>query len=238
MNPIPSFILTELEKIKGAEAILLTGSRALGKETKNSDWDFMIILKEGSPRWRKTWKMKDTWIELMCNDRKQIEKEFKEDLEEGRGVTTYMFATGMIVKDNSTKVLQALTLHAKENWTKGPTKLKQDKINWIDYDISTYLQDIEDCLHENNPALLMINHAVNEFVNYYFRLGNIWLTRPKERMNDLKKRAPHLYKCILKINTTNNWKAKAKLAIALGVFVGKKYKLKLSGELEVPPSKE
>ncbi len=235
---IPDFILKELKKIKTAEAILLTGSRAIGKESKNSDWDFMVILKDNSPRWRKTFKVRNTWIELLYNNSKQIEKEFNEDLEEGRGVTTYMFATGKILFDNKDKTLKKLIEKAKTNWNRNPTKLSKEKINWISYDISTYIQDIEDCSHENKEAPLLINHAVNEFVNYYYRLGNIWLPRPKDRFQDIKKVAPKLFHFIMKIEHTDNWQNKANIAISIGKLIGKQYKLNLNGELIVHPKKE
>jgi len=235
---IPNFILKELKKIKISEAILLTGSRAIGKESKNSDWDFMIILKDNSPRWRKTYKVKDTWIELLFNDRKQIENEFKTDLDVGRGTTTCMFATGKIIFDNKNKILKKLTTKAKKNWGIKPKKLSREKIDWISYDISTYIQDIEDCLNENQKAPLLINHAVNEFVNYYYRLGRIWLPRPKDRFQDIKKVAPKLYQLIVKIEQKNDWRKKANIALSMGKIVAKQYSLNLNGELVVLPKKK
>lgn len=234
MKPIiPLDIITQLKKIKNCEAILLMGSRAQGKENKNSDWDFYIILKDGSKSWRKTWKYKNTWIEIFCVDKKGMKKEFNQDLIEGRGVVTYMLATGYIVLDTSAKTLRNLTTIAKKNWKKGPNKLTPSELNWINYDISTYVQDIDDCLHANNPAHIVFNQAYNEFIRYYYRLSNMWLPRPKQRLNDLKSDHRRIYKFIEAINKQNNWKNKAKLLLKLGNFVGKKYKLSLSGELQV-----
>ena len=228
---VPDFIMNELGKIKGAQAILLTGSRALGKEAKNSDWDFMVILKDGLPRWRKTYKIRGTWIELLCNDRKQIEQDFAEDLEIGRGVTTYMFATGKIVFDDKRKILKKLTSKAKKNWAKRPKPLTKEKLDWINYDISTYVQDIEDCLHQGKEAPLLINYAVNEYVRHYYRLGNMWLSRPKERLDDIKNKAPKLFTLIRRFERAKDWRAKARIAIAMGRAVGRKYRLSLDGEL-------
>ncbi len=233
---IPDFISKEITKIRRAEAILLTGSRVLGKAGENADWDFFIILKNGTPRWRKTWKVKNTWIEIFCNDKKQILKEFREDLEEGKGVTTYMFATGIVISDHK-NVLHNLVRIAKKNWERGPNKLKLIKKTWIDLDISTYLQDIEDCIYDDNPAHLIFNHAANEFVNYDYRLRNIWMPRPKDRLEDMKKRSPAIYKLIQEINSTQNWKLKARKVIELGELIGSRNNLKLTGEAYIPAKK-
>lgn len=237
MIAIPDYILKELGKHKEAEAVLLSGSRALGKESKNSDWDFYLILNENKPRWRKTYQVGNTWIELLCNDKNQIEKEFKEDLEEGRGVTTFMFATGIIVKDSKNKVLKKLVNKARSNWAKGPNILSKNRVNFIDYDISTYLQDLEDCIYSKNIAPIFSSQALSEFVKYYYRLGGIWMPRAKDRFPDLKKREPKLYNLITKIERQNDWFSKAKILIELVKFIGKKYKLTLSGNLYIPPNK-
>ncbi len=232
---IPAAILEELEHIKNAEGILLTGSRAIGKATKNSDWDFFVMLKDGMPRWRKTYKIDGTWIELLCNDEKQIKKEFAEDKKEGRGVTTYMFATGYILRDNPSGVLKRLTKMAKKNWDKRPTRLSKQDVSFINYDISTYIQDIKDCIHDNNPALLLINYAVNEFVNYHFKLNGEWLPRPKDRLDVFAKESKEAFKIVLNVNQSHDWKTKAKLAIKLGTMVGKKFNLNLDGQLYILP---
>ncbi len=232
---IPASIQKEFQKLNGCQAVLLTGSRAIGKAGKNADWDFFVILKDGMPRWRKTWKVGGQWLEIFCNDKKQIEKELKEDLKEGRGVTTFMFASGVIIQDSKSKILEKLVRRATANWEKGPTPLSRQEIAWKDYDMATYLQDIEDCLEDGNPALLLTNYAVNEFVNDYYRLNNTWLPRPKDRLNDLAIRDKHLFQMVSKFNTAVAWKNKAALAIDIGKYVGTSTHLKLDGNLHIPP---
>ena len=171
---IPSEIISQLKKIKNCQAILLAGSRVIDRENKNSDWDFYIILKDKSLRWRKTWKYKNTWIEIFCNDTKQIKDEVIEDLKEGRGVTTSMFATGHILLDTPNHKIQKLVTTAKKNWKKGPQKLSMQEKNWLNYDISEYIQDIEDCLLNNNPAHMIFNQAYKEMIRKKYRLYKIW----------------------------------------------------------------
>lgn len=238
MKPfIPSDIIDQLKKIKNCQAILLMGSRAIGKETENSDWDFYIILKDGSKSWRKAWKYKNTWIEIFCVDSKTMKSDFAKDLIEGRGLVTYMLATGYIVLDSPRKTLINLTKIAKKNWNKGPNKLTQSELNWINFDISTYLQNIEDCISKNNPAHTVFNQAYNDFIRYYYRLNNVWIPRPKKCLYDLKVNHKKMYQYIEAINKQNNWKNKAKLLLKLGKFIGKKFKLSLTGELEVRHTK-
>ena len=234
---IPSGIISQLKKIKNCQAILLAGSRVIDRENKNSDWDFYIILKDKSLRWRKTWKYKNTWIEIFCNDRKQIKDEFREDLKEGRGVTTSMFATGHILLDTPDYTIQKLVATAKKNWKKGPQELSMEEKNWLNYDLSGYIQDIEDCLLNNNPAPTIFNQAYNEMIRYYYRLSNIWLPRPKDRLNDLKTNHRDIFAIATLIDKQSVWKKKALLLLRLGNYIGRKFDLSLNGELLVKPKK-
>ncbi|OGC82079.1 MAG: hypothetical protein A2V81_02920 [Candidatus Abawacabacteria bacterium RBG_16_42_10] len=234
---IPTSILNNLQAIKNNEGILLTGSRVLGKHSKNADWDFHVLLKKGKPRWRKSWKVDDHLLEIFCNDVVAIKKEFKSDASGGRGVMVFMFASGQIIKDNKQKDLQRLQSLAKRLWKKGPNKLSKNDINFISYDIAMYIHDLEDCLHDNNAALLLINHAINEFVRYYYRLSNTWLPRPKDRLQDFLRRSPEMFKIVNEVNDTNSWEEKIHLALRLGHILGKKFKLILDGSLYIPPAK-
>jgi len=235
---IPQSILNELAKIKNTQAILLTGSRMLGRTSLNSDWDFFLILKDGSSRWRKTWKIGDTWIEVLANNQNQINKEFGIDQKDGRGATTHAFAIGQIVRDNKANVLKKLTSKAKDIWKRGPEELSKEKINFINYNISTYIQDLEDCLHDNNPALLLINQAVDEFVRHYFRIKRIWLVRSKDRSKKFSQQAPGFYSIVLQINRSSDWRRKAKLTIQLGKAIGRRFKLPLDGQVHTPPQQD
>ncbi len=233
---IPSAIWEKLQTIKGAEGYLLSGSRVLNQTATNSDWDFFVLLKDGLPRWRRTWKIENTWLEVFCNDRKQIVKKFREEPKDGRGITTFMFVSGQIIKDKNGK-LKKLVTEAKKVWRRGPAMGKHQK-QWTDYNLATYIQDIEDCLETNNDALLFFNQALNEIVRYQYHLHKVWLPRNKDRMNDLKKRWPKLHKLIIKFNSASHWKAKAKITIRVAKLVATGAKLKLNGEEYTPPEKK
>jgi len=238
MIDIPIEILEELKTIKNVEGILFTGSRAIGKAGKNSDWDFHILLADGAPRWRRTKKVGDTWIELFCNDRKQIETYFEEDLKEGtRAVTVFMFATGFVVHDNARNDLIKLVRHAKRIWEKGPKKLTKEDVGFINYDISGYLQDIEDGLVSHDPSPLICNYAVNEFVSYAFRLRGVWTPRPKDRLMELKKLDPEFYQTVERYLNEPDWERKARIATELGLSLGKRFHLPLNGELFLAPGR-
>lgn len=234
---IPVSILKTLRAIKKVEGFLLTGSRVLGKHSKNADWDFHVILKKGTPRWRKTWKVDNHLLEIFCNDVNEIKKDFESDQKGGRGVNIFMFTTGQIIVDNKKNDLQRLQSQAKRLWEKGPNRLSKNDISFIGYDIAMYIHDLEDLLHDKNPALLLVNYAVNEFVRYYYRLSHIWLPRPNDRLQDLSKRSPKTFKMVDKINLENKWEEKVRLAIRLGKMLGENFKLTLDGSLYIPPAK-
>lgn len=132
--------------------------------------------------------------------------------------------------------MRDLIRKAKINWKKGPRIDKIEK-EWADYYIGDDIQDIEDCIYSDNPAYLIFSGALNEFIYYYFRLGNIWFPRPKDRLVELKKRAPRLYKLVKEINMATDWKLKAKKTIEVGRLIGAKYNLKLTGEINITPNK-
>ena len=109
--------------------------------------------------------------------------------------------------------------------------------NWLNYDISEYIQDIEDCLLNNNPAHMIFNQAYNEMIRYYYRLSNIWLPRPKDRLNDLKANHSDIFAIATLIDKQSAWKRKALLLLRLGNYIGRKFHLSLNGELLVRPKK-
>lgn len=234
---IPEQILNELERIKNAEGYMLTGSRVLGKISKNSDWDFFVLLKKGVARWRKTWLVDNEWLEVFCNNEVQIKKYFKEDLKGGRGVNIFMFVTGKIVKDSPKRTMLHLIMRARHLWQMGPNRLTKKDRQMIDYNIATAIQDVEDLLHDNSGDMFLINQTVNDFIKHYYRLKNIWLPRHKEILHDFSKREKELTKLIDRINRANNWKEKSYLAIQLGQRIGKKFGLSLDGCLYLPPEK-
>lgn len=232
---IPKQIIAKLNAIQGAQAILLTGSRSVGKPNKNSDWDFCVILKKKDKRWRKTIKIGNTWLELFCNNPDDIKKELEEDLKEGRGVTTTIFATGIIIKDTPKKILRSLTEQAKKNFLRGPHPLSNEDTRWISYSISCYVQDIDDCLQADNDPGLLINQATNEIIRYYYQLQRVWLPRIKDRLIDIKKRDKALFKLVHGALNTKSWKQRAESTRRLGQYVGRKFKLNLDGQLYIPP---
>jgi hypothetical protein len=235
---IPPKIIKDINKLKKVRGVLLTGSRVLGKASQNADWDFFILLIDGAPRWRRTWKVGDTWLEVFANDQAQIKKYFKENIKNGRGIDIMMFATGQIVRDDNKQVVARLVKQAKQLWQKGPAVVSQKERRWIDYNVATYIQDLEDIILDDNEAILLINHVVEEMVNYYYRLERLWLPRPKDRLADFKRREPKLYGFIKKIQTVSDWKQNAREAIKLATALGKKFRLKMDGQIYIPPEKK
>lgn len=235
---IPEKIIKELKHIRNAEGYLLAGSRVLGKASKNSDWDFFVLLKNGMPPWRKTWLVNNDWLEVLCGDESQVKEEYFEGgLKEGRGANLMMFATGEIIKDNKKGTLRKLQTQAKKFWKRGPAKLSRQNRQLIDYRIATAIQDVEDLLHDNKPEILLINNTVNDCVKYYYRLKGVWLPRWKERFHDFARREKKMAKLVKQINEADNWQKKARTTIQLGKQIGKRFKLSLDGCIHLPPAK-
>jgi hypothetical protein len=227
---VPQEISEALALLKHVRAILLTGSRSVGMVTSNSDWDFVVLLADGKPPWRKTWKVADTWLEIFCQDEPQIRSYFQHDLKEGKGIVISMFATGQIVHDSADGVLQRLTRRAKQLWKKGPQPLAAADRDRIDYTLTTSIQDIEDCLQLGSRADLIINQALGELVQCYYLLQRAWLPRPKDRLTDLQWAAPEYWAIVDRIGRESDWRERAWLAIRFGRKLAEQYGLPLSGE--------
>ena len=228
---IPKFIISELKKIKDARGIVLVGSRSLGKESVNSDWDFYVLLENGKGNWRKTLKVKNALVEVFASDETQIEKNFVTGQEIGRGVDIHMFANAKIVVDNSKGTLKKIINKAKKLLKEGPNKLLEKHIEWAQYTIADKIDDLKDCIQDNNPQTLFINSVPEEFVNWHYQLNRKWIPRKKDKLDDIKKHHKDIYNYIQKINDSSDWKNKAKFTIELGNAIGKKFHLNLDGTL-------
>lgn len=235
---IPHSILSELKKIKGSVGYLLTGSRVLGKISKNSDWDVFVILQNDQKPWRKTYKVENEWLELICNTVDHVKSEFKENRSSGRGVTTYMFKTGQIIRDDKFHTLTNLIEEARKIWNKGPRHCTKKELNWIGYDIATYIQDLEDCILDDIESTLIANYALNEFVMYFYRLANVWQPRAKDVLNDFLKRDQLLASLLDKINHTFDWKLKSEMVIKFGQRLSDYFSLNTKGDLYIAPVKK
>jgi len=220
-----------LQNIKEAQGILFTGSRATGMFSLNSDWDFIILLSDGQKGYRKTWEIDGELVEIFCHPKQELDEFLRTDPLVRIGATTNMLASGIILKDNPKRDFAMIVKRAKNIWKKGPQPVGKIERQWIGYDISTYLEDVEDCVADNNPAYLLFSQAVSEMVRYFYALSRIWLPLPKKRLNDLKKRIPALYALVIKFHTSSEWKQKAEIITNLGVMLAKHFKLNIDGKL-------
>lgn len=235
---LPMEIEQELMRLSSVEGLLLTGSQVLGKAGKNADWDIQVVLSDGQLAWRKTYLVGSEWLELICHDRAQILKRFEEEMRQGaEAPTIFMFASGQVLRDNAAHDLQKLVKRARQLWERGPGKPSKQRMSELNYAIATYLQDIEDCLEENNPAVLLIHYALNSFVRYRFELDAAWIPRAKDRMHELKKRDRRFGMLVEACSLESDWRRKAELAIDIGKDLGKRFQLSLDGSLWIPPKK-
>ena len=227
---VPNNIIKSLQNIKGIQGILFTGSRTTKTFSLNSDWDFIILLSDNQKGYRKTYKIDKELVEIFCHPKKELIEFFKIDPVNRIGATTHMLSSGIILKDDK-KILASIIKQAKNIWEKGPRSIEKSEFQWVGYDISTYIQDVEDCLKNNNPAFLLFYQAINEMVKYYYALSGVWLPLPKKRLDDLKKRKPDIYKIVIKFSKTSNWQQKAKIIINFGKLLSKHFNLNINGEL-------
>lgn len=100
----------------------------------------------------------------------------------------------------------------------------------------TLVQDIEDCLQTKEPADLLVNQALGEFVQCYYRLTGLWLPRPKDRLADLKRTAPEYGLLVERVGKNEDWQERAALVITIGRKLADQFGLPLSGEFYEPPA--
>lgn len=140
------------------EAALLTGSYAIGMETKYSDVDVYIILSD-TVEWRERGNkaIDGVLIEYFANPMKQIKHYFKKEFKENNRSTARIITIGKVLFDK-TGITEELKREALE-YMKKPFK-KPDEV-WVEitkYFLWDMLDSLKDAKERNDPSFNHLYH--------------------------------------------------------------------------------
>ncbi len=160
--------LDEWRKKGFVEAALLTGSHAIGMETKYSDVDVYIILSE-DVEWRERGNkiIDGVLIEYFANPPRQIKHYFKKEHAEGSRCTARIVAIGKVLFDKS-GITEKLKKEALK-YMKKPFE-RPDGV-WVEiakYGLWDMLDSVKDAKERNDPSFSYLYHiALNETLKIY-----------------------------------------------------------------------
>ncbi|AIF69478.1 hypothetical protein PAP_05365 [Palaeococcus pacificus DY20341] len=150
--------LEKWKKKDFVEAALLTGSYAIGMETKYSDVDVYIILSD-SVDWRERGNkvIDGVLIEYFANPPRQIRHYFEKDFKQNRRSAARIITIGKVLFDK-TGIAKELKKEALE-YMKKPFQ-KPDKV-WIEtanYFLWDGLDGVKDAKERNDPSFFYLYH--------------------------------------------------------------------------------
>ena len=162
--------LKEWKEKDFVEGALLTGSYAIGMETKYSDVDVYIILSD-SVEWRERGNkvIDGVLIEYFANPSRQIKHYFEKELKENNRSTARIVAISKVLFDK-TGITEDLKREALE-YMKKPFQ-KPDEV-WIEiakYGLWDMLDSVKDAKERNDPSFNHLYHlTLNNALKAYSR---------------------------------------------------------------------
>jgi hypothetical protein len=183
MENIPDDILKQIESIPGCDGIIFTGSRQQGTATKNSDWDFYILLADGFESFKKTWAYMDTFIEVFANTLDRINMNDL-DINKFPNPAIGMITTGIILTDKSGQ-LKKIQSRAKRIYRDGPSALKDSQRLFIAYFLRTFIDDLISLEELNIDGYYLQERATIYSLESFYKLNRKWMPKPKDVEKDL-----------------------------------------------------
>ncbi|NJE07958.1 nucleotidyltransferase [Thermococcus sp. M39] len=150
------------------EAALLTGSYAVGLQTKHSDVDVYIVLSD-KVEWRERGNViiDGVLIEYFANPVKQIRQYFKKEFKQNKRSTARIITIGKVLFDK-TGIAEELKREALE-YMKKPFE-KPDEI-WVEiakYFLWDMLDSLKDAEERNDPSFSYLYHlTINKALEIY-----------------------------------------------------------------------
>ena len=164
--------------------ILVTGTIVRGNPSPNSDLD-ICVLHSNPTRQRIQKFFNGVPTEIFVNPPDKIEQYLLEERSRGRPCTAHMWATGFMILDSDPAVEQ-IRKRAKRMLALPPTPKPQDQIakRYAAADAYENAQDIQ----KTDPAgaLMMLNLAVHQMLQYVFWEHKRYLPRDKDLLAELE----------------------------------------------------
>lgn len=170
--------------------VLVTGTIVRGNPGPSSDLDFWVFQNEPyRQRIQKFFHGVPT--EIFVNPPERVERCFVEDRARARPVTAHMLATGYVIFQIS-DVVARLQQRARDELDRPPAP-SAATLRQMRYGIATGLEDASD-IAAIDPEMCasLLDHVVDDVVQYAYRRAGRWLPRSKELLSRLAEVDPDL----------------------------------------------
>ncbi|MDD2656708.1 MAG: nucleotidyltransferase domain-containing protein [Patescibacteria group bacterium] len=224
-----NIILEKLKKIPNCEGIIYAGSRVDGDFSKNSDYDFTVLISQGKSYY-KIFNYKNLLVDICCATEKII-KEQDLNRKETSNPELAIIANGNIIFDKSgqTKKIQN---KAKQIWKLGPNKpTKQDLVE-AGYLCTTFLHKLSK--KNSDQAFYHWNDVMKKMLNIFFKLHYTWQPKFFEVENTIKNIDSNFFKIYKKVYNDKNQQIKIQSTKKLIKYIVKKFNLPQTGEVYFP----
>lgn len=165
------------------EGALLAGSVVRGEETKTSDLDIVIFIKNDTAPYRESLVDFGWAIEVFVHDLQSYKHYFKSDCQRARPTLPKMVSEGIILKDQG--IIDSIKQEAIELLEKGPEEWTLETINTKRYFITDALHDFIGS--SNRAEDIFIANTLAELVSeFVLRTNRKWMGTSKWVVRALK----------------------------------------------------
>lgn len=228
MQDIPENILNQILSIPGCEGIIFTGSRQQGTATKDSDWDFYVLLEDDVRSFRKTWIYEGEFIETFCNTLESINK-YELVTNKISNAAIRILATGTIVHDTNKKMAE-IQIRAKELYEAGPPELSDEDKVVLGYTLRTFVDDLKSLGELRAPGYHLQDSALQYTVESLYKLEQKWMAKPRSVENDISLINPEFAEVYLAASRLSEDQRTEKIIEAIELLA-EIYNLPFNGEV-------
>lgn len=181
---VPKDVFEQIAAIEGCEGIMFTGSRQQGTATKESDWDFYILLEDSQKSFRKTWVYDGKFIEVFCNTLDSINAN-ELVVTKISNPALRMLATGDIVLDKERR-LEAIQERARLMYEAGPPALSNEDKGYIGYTLRNIIDDLKSLDELGVSGYYLQNSALVTAVESFYKFERKWMAKPRHIEGDIQ----------------------------------------------------
>jgi hypothetical protein len=228
MQKIPDQILNQILAIPHCEGVIFTGSRQQGTATKDSDWDFYVLLEDGARSFRKTWIYNGELIETFCNTLESINK-YELVTSKISNAAIRILATGEIVYDSEGEMAKVQS-RARQLYETGPPELSDEDKIILGYTLRTLVDDLKSLNKLNVPGYYLQCIALQCVIESLYKLERRWMAKPRSVERDIQSIDPTIAEAYISAITATK-DTKTEKTVEVIELLAKRHKLPFDGEV-------
>jgi hypothetical protein len=191
-NHVVEAVLARVGPTPGLVALFQVGSMVYQRIDPFSDWDFVAVVDDGA-EWPKAFRRggRETFgapdgrqVEVMYTTAGHLIRRMNEAATKGLAYAS-QFAKGRVLYERGSAASRVAE-EARRILTKGPPTIDKHDLAWECFDVWNKLKDVEDYLDRPDTARWLSAAAFDSLLTLFFRLHRAWISRAKDRMDDVR----------------------------------------------------